>query len=70
MWSITRSPRSLKMLVLLAVLAGVLGFAGPGCFHGEGAADLSPEAQAKAKESFKKRFGDYGIKAKASKASR
>ena len=51
-----------KMLVLLACLAGVLGFSVPGCSFGGGNATLSPEAQAKAKENFKKRFANFGEK--------
>ena len=57
MCSPKRSPRILGMLVLLACLAGVLGFSVPGC---SGNATVSPEAQAKAKENFKKRFDNYG----------
>jgi hypothetical protein len=70
MCSVQRSPGILRTLVPLACMAGVLAFSIPGCSFGVGNAAVSPEAQAKAKESFKKRFGDYGIKAKASKASR
>jgi hypothetical protein len=55
-----RSPRILRRLVLLACLAGVLGFSAPGCSFGGGDATLSPEAKAKAKENFKKRFANSG----------
>jgi len=57
-----RSPRKLGPLVVLACLAGVVGWSVAGCSGGGGSADLSPEAQAKAKETFKKRFEDYGRK--------
>ena len=60
MCSVKRSPRILGILVLLACLAGVLGFSGAGCSFGGGDATLSPEAQAKAKENFKKRFDNFG----------
>jgi hypothetical protein len=60
MCSAKRSPRILGMLVLLACLAGVPGFSVPGCSFGGGDATLSPEAKAKAKENFKKRFANSG----------
>ncbi len=60
MCSTKRSPRSRQMLILLACLAGVLDFSAPGCSYGGGNATLSPEAQAKAKENFKKRFQGSG----------
>jgi hypothetical protein len=67
MCSSKRSPRILGMLVLLACLAGVLAFSVAGC---SGNATVSPEAQAKAKENFKKRFGNFGEKTKDRKPSR
>ncbi len=70
MCSIKRSSRRRKMLVPLACLAGVLGFSVPGCSFGGGNATLSPEAQAKAKENFKKRFANFGEKKKVRKTSR
>jgi hypothetical protein len=57
-----RSPGKLGTLVALACLAGVLGSSVAGCSRSEGHADSSPEAQIKAKESFKKKFQDYGRK--------
>ncbi len=60
MCSTKRSPRGLGRVVLLAGLVGVLGCSVPGCSSGGGNATLSPEAQAKAKENFKKRFADFG----------
>jgi hypothetical protein len=57
-----RSPRIVGMLVQLACLTGVLAVSVPGCSSGGGDATLSPEAQAKAKENFKKRFNDSGEK--------
>ncbi len=62
MCSTKRSPRGRQMLVLLAYLAGVLVFSVPGCSYGGGNSTLSPEAQAKAKENFKKRFANFGAK--------
>ncbi len=62
MCSTKRSPRSLGRVVLLACLVGVLGCSVPGCSFGGGNATLSPEAQAKAKENFKKRFANFGAK--------
>jgi hypothetical protein len=56
-----RSLRTPRTLVGLACLAAILASSILGC-SGGGAAPLSPEAQAKAKENFKKRFGDYGAK--------
>jgi hypothetical protein len=60
MSSAKRSPRIRGTLVLLACLTGVSGFSVAGCSFGGGDATLSPEAQTRAKESFKKRFGDSG----------
>jgi hypothetical protein len=57
-----RSPRIAGRLVLLACLGGVLGFSIPGCSGAGGDAGLSPEAQAKAKVTFKKRFDNPGEK--------
>jgi hypothetical protein len=62
MCSAKRSARILGRLVLLACLAGVLGSSVPGCSRGGGDATVSPDAPAKAKENFKKRFGDNGEK--------
>jgi hypothetical protein len=56
MCSTKRSPRSRGTLVLLACLVVILATCVPGCSPGGGVATLSPEAQAKAKEDFKKRF--------------
>ena len=70
MCSPTRSPRSRKTFVLVACLAGVLGFSVSGCSRGAADATLSPEAQAKAKENFKKRFDTSGEKKKDRKPSR
>ena len=69
MCSLKRSPRILGTFVLLACLAGVMGFSVPGC---SGNATVSPEAQAKAKakENFKKRFGNSGEKSKDRKTTR
>jgi hypothetical protein len=53
-----RKPRT---LVRLACLAAILASTVLGCSGGS-AAPVSPEAQAQAKENFKKRFGDYGAK--------
>jgi len=64
MCAIRRQPRSWNTLVLLACLVGVLGFSAPGCSGGGGETALSPEAQAKAKENFKKRHADFGEKTK------
>ena len=58
------------MLVLLACLAGVVGFSVPGCSGGGDSATVSPEAQAKAKENFKKRFGNSGEKTRAARRPR
>jgi hypothetical protein len=65
-----RSPRILRGLVLLACLAGVPGFSVPGCSLGGGDATVSPEAQAQAKENFKKRFAGFGEKTTTRKTSR
>ncbi len=64
MSSAKRSTRNLGRLVVLACLAGVLGFSVPGCSFGGGEATVSPEAQVKAKENFKKRFANFGEKTK------
>jgi hypothetical protein len=55
-----RSPCSPGMLIRLACLAGLLGFTVPGCSGGGG--DASPEARARVKEIFKKRFENSGDK--------
>ncbi len=70
MCSTKRSPRSLGRVLLLACLVGVLGFSVPGCSGGGGNATLSPEAQAKAKENFKKRFVGLPERTKDRKTSR
>jgi hypothetical protein len=70
MCSVQRSPRILRTLVALAFLAGVLGFSIPGCSFGVGDAAVSPEAQATAKENFKKRFDSFGEKKKDRKSLR
>jgi len=70
MCSAKQSTRNLGKLVLLAFVAGLLGFSVPGCSFGGGNATLSPEAQAKAKENFKKRFAGFAEKTKVRKTSR
>jgi hypothetical protein len=70
MCSVKRSAGILRTLVPLACLAGVLGCSVPGCSFGAGGAAVSPEAQAKAKENFKKRFGSFGEKKKDRRPSR
>jgi len=70
MCSAKRSTRNLRRLVLLAFVAGVLGFSIPGCSGGGGDATVTPEARAKAKENFKKRFAGSGEKTKVRKTSR
>ncbi len=70
MCSTKRSPRSLGRVVLLACLAGVLGFSVPGCSGGVGNVTLSPEAQAKAQKNFMKRFVGLPEKTKDRKTSR
>jgi hypothetical protein len=57
-----RSSGKLRTLVVLACLSGIMGSSVSGCSHGEGHADTSPDAQAKAKETFKKKFENYGKK--------
>jgi anti-sigma factor RsiW len=66
----SKSPGKLRTLVVLACLAGVLGSSVSGCSRVCGNADVSPEAQAKAKENFKKRFGGSGEKTKDRMTSR
>ncbi len=70
MRSTKQLPRSWKMLVLLACLAGVLSFSAPGCSGRGGNVTLSPEAQAKAKKNLMKRFEGFGEKTKDRKTSR
>ncbi len=70
MCSAKRSTRILGWLVLLAFVAGVLGFSVPACSFGGGNATLSPEAQAKAKENFKKRVVGLPERTKDRKTSR
>ncbi len=70
MCSVKRSPRILGRLVLLACLGAVLGFSVPGCSFGGGGVAVSPEAQAKAKENFKKKFDNFGETKKDRKNSR
>jgi hypothetical protein len=65
-----RSTRILGMLVVLAGLAGVVGFSVPGCSGRGDSSTVSPEAQAKAKENFKKRFNNFDEKTKGRKTSR
>jgi hypothetical protein len=62
MSSIKQLTRILGRLVLVACLGGVLGFSAPGCSGAGGDAGLSPEAQEKAKVTFKKRFDNPGEK--------
>jgi hypothetical protein len=59
MCSAKRSPRRMRTLALLACAAGILVSSFTGCTGG-GTADLSPEAQAKAKQAFKKKSENYG----------
>jgi anti-sigma factor RsiW len=68
--SSSKSPGKLRTLVVLACLAGVMCWSVSGCSGGGENSSLSPEAQAKAKENFKKRFGGSGEKTKDSKTSR
>jgi hypothetical protein len=70
MCSVKRSPGIPRTLVLLACMAGVLGFSIPGCSFGVGNAAVSPETQTKAKENFKKRFDNFGEKKKVRRTSR
>jgi len=70
MCSIKRLPRRVKMIILLTCVACVFGLAVPGCSFGGGNTTVSPEAQAKAKENFKKRFDNSGDKRKDHKRSR
>jgi len=60
MCSTKRSPRRRKTLVFRACLAGVLGFSVPGCSTRGTDAPLSPEAQARAKQTIKKKFQGFG----------
>ena len=61
MSSAKQSPPTLRMIVRLSCLTGVLTLSAPGCSIG-GDPTPSPEAKAKAKENFKKRFADSGDK--------
>ena len=70
MCSTKRLTRILGRLVLLAFVAGVLGFSVPGCSGGGGQTTLSPEAQAKAQKNFMKRFAGLPEKTKDRKTSR
>ncbi len=70
MCSTKRLPRNLGRLVLLTCLASVLGFSVPACSFGGGNTTLSPEAQAKVRENFKKRFVGLPEKTKDRKTSR
>jgi hypothetical protein len=62
-------PRTPGMIVLLFCLAGVLGSSIAGCSGGHTAAAFSPADQARAKESFKKRFAGGAEKQTYRKAS-
>jgi hypothetical protein len=64
------SSGKLGALVVLACLTAVFGSSVSGCSRGVGNTDLSPEAQAKAKENFRKRFEDSGKQTKDRKKSR
>jgi hypothetical protein len=57
-----RSTPILRQLFRLGCSAGVLGLSIAGCSVGGGGGAVSPEAQAKAKESFKKKFDSFGEK--------
>ncbi len=70
MCSTKRSPRNLGRLVLLACLAGVLGFFVPGCSGRGRDATVTPEARAKAIENRKIRFNNFDEKKKVSKPLR
>lgn len=59
MHSAIRSHRILRFIVLPACMASVLGIPATGCSFGGGDASVSPVAQAKAKENFKKRFASH-----------
>jgi hypothetical protein len=65
-----RSPGKLGKLAVLACAAGLLGSSLTGCSRGAGAGALSAEDQARAKAAYKKKFENYGVKAKAGKKSR
>lgn len=69
MCSVNRSRRSVGQLVVLACVAGVLGFSSAGCSSGGGTASLSSADQAKAKETAKKKFDNFG-ETQSGKASR
>jgi hypothetical protein len=66
----SNSPRPLRTLVLLAYLSGVMGFSVAGCSGGGDSATLSPAAQAKVNEKFKKRFSNFDEKKPERNASR
>jgi hypothetical protein len=68
--SARKSTGKLGLPVVLGCLAGVAGSSISGCSRGAETSDLSPTAQAKSKESFKKRSGDAGEKTKDRKPSR
>jgi hypothetical protein len=70
MSSADRSPRRMGQLAVLACAAGILGSSLTGCSRDVGAGPLSAEDQAKAKAAYKKKFENYGVKAKAGKKSR
>jgi hypothetical protein len=67
---VERSHGKLGKLAALACAAGILGSSLTGCSRGVGASPLSAEDQAKAKAAYKKKFENYGVKAKAGKKSR
>ncbi len=68
--SARRASRNLKTIVLLLCLAGVAGSPIAGCSGGQAGATFSPAVQAKAKESFKKKFAGDDRNQSARKASR
>jgi len=71
MSSAKSSPRNQRVLVLLTCLACLLDCSLPGCFSGEGRANLTAEARATARTVFRKKFQDFDeIKARETRAGR
>jgi hypothetical protein len=60
MSSIEKWPCNPGRHVLFACLAGVLACSAAGCFDGGGGATLSAADQAKARETTKKKFDNFG----------
>ncbi len=63
-------PRNPGTIILLLFLAGVVGSPIAGCSGGQAAATFSPSDQAKAKETFKKRFAGDDQKPSSRETSR